>query len=1706
MRKIATLLILAILSFPALSGIEERMSLFGRQLDLFQKVCFVNGEFQSSAFWDSKTKDTYIDCNIQAVTLNDEREAIEREMQKIGGEACEQEIASPELKAFLAGTSSVVNSLNCPGMDDLMSVEGASSCVGKIACNLGLSIVPDQIREHVLAKIPGVPRCVQNKSCAAQIGQGIKNSIFGLLGFVWDGVKWAAGSLGCSALNLVYVIDACKPDPQVASDNELNADAKAAGASQMDDKEVAQYKFDPVGWVASKLSQFGSYIVNSIRESFACQAFKPDGSCATPGSELTWDCTDCDQKLDMVCGTVGFIGAELIVAFFTGATVRGAKIGSELLGITGAVSKARNTKAGAVIAEGAVKFGSWAGGKLGKAWEGISNSRFAKGLSTINAIAREKIALSVNGRKIGIYSGAVDTIAGAARKFNELQEAAFKAGYQLGGKAQTTSRESYMNTMPLLSQFKKGATGKTRDGRIIKIESQQDYLNYIRSQAKPEDRRFLDLVVTNDKPPRALIVDRRAGNFGSGVVVAPLDGVGAPVPFPAPVIKPVSPVAASADEAADLTVTEIIVSGGGKSLATRSSEVARRIGRGNANTDELFESMDFQRAPDSPPGTVVYRSEDGGEIILPAGKHSLTDAQRSEIANVLTKGRGAKFVHPDATTTAIAPAGSVAAGKISDITPPGVKPPESGGIVVQTGRVDGFTPGKSLADNSVSGVSSSGPGPAGRAEEGVITDITTGSVKAPSTKGQDLLSEIGGAGSSFRDREIILDVLSNGPRKAEYLRPGSRFSDEFKAAYRRIEKDLKNRPNFEDLKKRAAAFTKDRVDEGNLRTADEIGQIKKQKLPIKDENFDCKNLARVMPGAFPETGGKCKKLTFEDDVNGRYCSCGAKGKKNFNWLVACPTSTTGYTGLQTYVDEIALPHDSAPEMCARVKIPKGKECYLGPTSATFAGFGGTTQILCQTRGPKDPGATASKAELENYQAQLDDVKKYKLQFGPPELEPIRWSPFSDFPEYQAIVQRASNCTTKCDPATLAKIQQDFEAATAAIRVRGNPKELERLTAETDLFNQYIKELGEGRKRFPTSSDLSPNLAAPVAPLPLSTISEAPVLRPGFSSAGGVTTAGSVTLSGGKRAQNIQRATDIAARRGETLEEAVKRNTSLPDTPSGLAERRRLIAEDFPGLTPAQLDGLVYDVHKKIGAESILAGKPYSKEDLLAKQKRMDQLGVSREDADALLRLGYTGSSPNPIVSSLDPAMVRALNEDGLEQFGTIGTRINDLESKLKYATDPATIRSLEAQIITEQRKKGLSYAVAAEKSSTFQEIRGSIDSFAAAGDVNSASAMVKAAIQKGASPAKIRESLEARITVLQGRRVPGKSNTLIDTEILTLKDTIARIPGSSPGGPRGLAAADAPVPPPAMSEIPLNSAQLQSRAETSVAKAQDLRKQLDTPGGATPENLSQYQMQMRSAAEDLEASARLSKSTDQLRNAASKFAEAGDVNKAAALLEEAIQLKVKSGGSFDGAARAVLDENAKRMKDLYREIPVQPSSSSATLLRQETELENLRAVNKALAEKLSVNGRKISAPTEPPPTRWAVAKTPPDVAAQRAKELAAAKQFESASFYHQRAIVSRNRSDVNYTSSLNTSIKGSGNVLEQEFKFVQDPRNGVLPQEFITTLYKTDWRMVANPQTKAKLHKLLKEFQTNQKKIGSVFTGNTVERRNLEEMIQRTSK
>lgn len=142
----------------------------------------------------------------------------------------------------------------------------------------------------------------------------------------------------------------------------------------------------------------------------------------------------------------------------------------------------------------------------------------------------------------------------------------------------------------------------------------------------------------------------------------------------------------------------------------------------------------------------------------------------------------------------------------------------------------------------------------------------------------------------------------------------------------------------------------------------------------------------------------------------------------------------------------------------------------------------------------------------------------------------------------------------------------------------------------------------------------------------------------------------VTLS--TRAENIERATNVASRHGLTLDEMVSEITGIPDTPAGLSLRRRMIKDDFPNLSDAQIEALVNDVHM-IGADTIRAGRSYSPAELLAKQRRMRELGISDGDADALLRTGYTGSNP-----SLSP-------DDAFSEARSAALRGRELRGRLR---------------------------------------------------------------------------------------------------------------------------------------------------------------------------------------------------------------------------------------------------------------------------------------------------------------------------------------------------------------------------------------------------------------------------------------------------------
>jgi hypothetical protein len=105
-----------------------------------------------------------------------------------------------------------------------------------------------------------------------------------------------------------------------------------------------------------------------------------------------------------------------------------------------------------------------------------------------------------------------------------------------------------------------------------------------------------------------------------------------------------------------------------------------------------------------------------------------------------------------------------------------------------------------------------------------------------------------------------------------------------------------------------------------------------------------------------------------------------------------------------------------------------------------------------------------------------------------------------------------------------------------------------------------------------------------------------------------------------RTQNaVNRVMKQAKYSGQTLEQVVHKNALLTD-----AERAAELKKDFPQLSNQQIEGIVKDVHS-IGSQRSGAGVyKYTEAEILAKMKKLKELGVESDDRRAILSLGYAG--------------------------------------------------------------------------------------------------------------------------------------------------------------------------------------------------------------------------------------------------------------------------------------------------------------------------------------------------------------------------------------------------------------------------------------------------------------------------------------------------
>lgn len=458
----------------------------------------------------------------------------------------------------------------------------------------------------------------------------------------------------------------------------------------------------------------------------------------------------------------------------------------------------------------------------------------------------------------------------------------------------------------------------------------------------------------------------------------------------------------------------------------------------------LIEEATAQRFSDSEARAILNLVENGNRGLDPARFQT----RQRELRRLLTES-GVPEDEVNALSDRLLNSGAL--GRVPPRTPAG-----NSGLVISdaTPRVRTDVTVRTVSGSTVQGDS---PAPTTRTPASSDLTVTRSGPRDP----EEIIQNYTGSNYTLEDREMVIDIILGSPRKNEYLRDRD-LVDPYRIRYAELEERINNDPNRGQYADEIREFSRNRVASGNERAARELEELKRRNN-VSDEDIDCAAMNRVYPSSFPDSGGVCKRVTFNEDVNGQYCACGNMSKTTFNWLVRCPNSVGDFRSLMGFADDLALPSGSLPDMCSRVDIPRGKECYMGSTSVTFAGFGGAVQLLCMDAGGGRLSDEARASVTEN-----------RLQIGNPRIQARRWSPFSDFPEYQAIVERAArSCPERCTPEELAQIERQFAEATQAIRSRStNPMDIQRLEREQASFQDYFGDLRNGRLPTPALSRAS----------------------------------------------------------------------------------------------------------------------------------------------------------------------------------------------------------------------------------------------------------------------------------------------------------------------------------------------------------------------------------------------------------------------------------------------------------------------------------------------------------------------------------------------------------------------------------------------------------------------------------------------------------
>lgn len=501
--KLYFLLLLGFFSLSTQASIQQRIAIYAEQVELFKQICFTpSGVFlQDKVLFDVKgsIRETVMDCNAQALALEEERQAIEAQMQK---ENCEEALSDQGLVNLLNGNSAIVSEIACPGIGN------ALDCTQGMVCNLVSSVVPmgSAIANLALSKNPNFGKCENGpgNSCLTNLGKAIWDNLWDTVTGIYDlakmGVSWVGNKIGSL---------------WKAEDATSN---RGIAATEITDSELDKFLDDPVSYITDFGKKLIDMITQGISKRYGCAKWTGIPHVSECIEPMSWDCANCNEKMNMVCGVTGYVGATVVAAFFTGGASAAVQVSSRVAAST-AITIAKAIPGAARLAEtmslaGKVgRVSSLISGSVKSLWGAVAASRTVQGISSV--ASKLKVAgVAANGfarKSVLFYATGQDAVINSVKAYNRLTVAAFNLGYRSTGAAANNARNFLYSQYPKLSDV--------TAGKYAGVTSTKTYLREATKDMSATDRASMRVSVTTDSAgeKRVIIHDTRADELKSDI-------------------------------------------------------------------------------------------------------------------------------------------------------------------------------------------------------------------------------------------------------------------------------------------------------------------------------------------------------------------------------------------------------------------------------------------------------------------------------------------------------------------------------------------------------------------------------------------------------------------------------------------------------------------------------------------------------------------------------------------------------------------------------------------------------------------------------------------------------------------------------------------------------------------------------------------------------------------------------------------------------------------------------------------------------------------------------------------------------------------------------------------------------------------------------------------------------------------------------------